>query len=212
MRTSTLEQLKRHLRLGRVYRREDLLPWSRSVDRHLKQLTLDGTLQKLRTGLYYSPRNLKFGEAPADVARIGQGILENRPFYGYLTECIQPTGTRDDSAVQQTGRLQPEAAPDISSRQSTGHFRAPHELEKKPERWTRESCHAQFLSTASIPRRKVSEDVAACHLILSEWQIFNARYALNTAVIRRMAVQFPKLYTIWHYSNRHTVAGPVPLG
>ena len=36
MRTSTLEQLKRHLRPGRVYRREDLLSWSQSVDRHLK--------------------------------------------------------------------------------------------------------------------------------------------------------------------------------
>jgi hypothetical protein len=46
MRTSTLEQLKRHLRPGRVYRREDLLPWSQSVDRHLKELTVDGTLQK----------------------------------------------------------------------------------------------------------------------------------------------------------------------
>jgi hypothetical protein len=59
MRPSTLEQLKRHLRPGRVYRREDLLPWSQSVDRHLKELTLDGTLQKLLTGLYCGPR--KFG-------------------------------------------------------------------------------------------------------------------------------------------------------
>ena len=48
MRTSTLEQLKRHLRPGRVYRRQDLLSWSQSVDRHLKELTVDGTLQKLR--------------------------------------------------------------------------------------------------------------------------------------------------------------------
>ena len=66
MRPRTLEQLKRHLRPGRVYRREDLLPWSQSVDRHLKALTVDGTLQKLRTGLYYSPRKFEFGEAPAD--------------------------------------------------------------------------------------------------------------------------------------------------
>jgi hypothetical protein len=51
MQTSTLEQLKRHLRPGRVYRREDLLPWSQSVDRHLRELMVDGTLQKFRTGL-----------------------------------------------------------------------------------------------------------------------------------------------------------------
>jgi hypothetical protein len=35
-----------------------------SVDRHLKELTVDGTIQKLRTGLYYSPRKFdEFGEA-----------------------------------------------------------------------------------------------------------------------------------------------------
>ena len=124
MRTSTLEQLKRHLRPGRVYRREDLLPWSRSVDRHLKELTVDGTLQKLRTGLYYIPRKFEFGEAPADEHELVKAFLKNRPFCRYLTECLQPTGTRDDSALQQTGRLQPEAARDISSRQSDGHFRA----------------------------------------------------------------------------------------
>jgi hypothetical protein len=66
MRTSTLEQLRRHFRPGRVYRREDLLRWSRSVDRHLKELTADGILQKLRTGLYYSPRKFEFGDAPTD--------------------------------------------------------------------------------------------------------------------------------------------------
>ena len=49
MRTRTLEKLRRHLHSGRVYRREDLLPWSHSVDRHLKDLVADGTLQKLRT-------------------------------------------------------------------------------------------------------------------------------------------------------------------
>ena len=80
MRTSTLEQLRRHLRPGRVYRREDLLPWSRSVDRHLKELTVDGTLQKLRTGLYYSPRKFEFGEAPADEHELVKAFLKTDRF------------------------------------------------------------------------------------------------------------------------------------
>src|SRR5689334_10741942 len=78
--TSTLEQLKRHLRPGRVYRREDLLPWSRTVDRHLKELTADGTLQKLRTGLYYSPRKFEFGEAPADEHELVKAFLKTDRF------------------------------------------------------------------------------------------------------------------------------------
>src|SRR5208282_3485925 len=80
MQTSTLEQLKRHLRSGRVYRREDLLPWSHSVDRHLKELTVDGTLQKLRTGLYYCPRKYEFGEAPADEHELVKAFLRTDHF------------------------------------------------------------------------------------------------------------------------------------
>ncbi len=80
MQTSTLEQLKRHLRAGRVYRREELLPWSHSVDRHLKELTGDGTLQKIRTGLYYCPRKFEFGEAPADEHELVKAFLKTDHF------------------------------------------------------------------------------------------------------------------------------------
>jgi hypothetical protein len=80
MRASTLEKLRRHLRPGRVYRREDLLPWSHSVDRHLKELTADGTLQKLRIGLYYSPRKFEFGEAPADEHELVKAFLKTHRF------------------------------------------------------------------------------------------------------------------------------------
>jgi len=55
----TLERLKRHLRPGRVYRREDLLPWSHSVDRHLKELIADGTLQKLRNTTFHENSSLE---------------------------------------------------------------------------------------------------------------------------------------------------------
>jgi len=76
----TLEQLKRHLRPGRVYRRGDLLPWSNSVDRHLKELTVGGTLQKLRNGLYYSPRKFEFGKAPADEHELVKAFLKTDHF------------------------------------------------------------------------------------------------------------------------------------
>ena len=78
--TRTVDQLKRHLRPGRVYRRENLLPWSQSVDRHLKALTVDGTLRKLRTGLYYCPRKFEFGEAPADENELVRAFLKTDRF------------------------------------------------------------------------------------------------------------------------------------
>jgi hypothetical protein len=80
MRASTVEKLRRHLRPGRVYRRQDLLPWSHSVDRHLKELIADGTLQKLWTGLYYSPRKFEFGEAPADEHELVKAFLKTHRF------------------------------------------------------------------------------------------------------------------------------------
>jgi len=78
--TGALEQLKRHLRPGRVYRRKDLLPRSKNIDRHLKRLTVDGTLQKLRTGLYYCPRTFEFGEAPADEHELVRAFLKTDRF------------------------------------------------------------------------------------------------------------------------------------
>jgi len=78
--TRTLEQLKRHLRPGRVYRRGDLLHWSQSVDRHLKKLTVDGTLQRLCTGLYYCPRTFEFGEAPANEHELIKVFLKTDRF------------------------------------------------------------------------------------------------------------------------------------
>jgi hypothetical protein len=57
MRTSTLDHLKRRLAPD-VYRREDLLPWSHSVDRHLKELTGDGTPRNYVTAAILQPSKI----------------------------------------------------------------------------------------------------------------------------------------------------------
>jgi hypothetical protein len=76
--TKALE-LKRHLRPGQVYRREDMAQWSNAVDRHLKQLVSDGTLTKLAGGLYLYPKATVFGKAPAeDDKLVGTFLKDNR--------------------------------------------------------------------------------------------------------------------------------------
>ena len=77
---SALNELKRHLRPGQVYRRADLLPWSNAVDRHLKQLVEEGTLTKLSGGLYYCPRRTSFGAAPADDEKLVEAFLKDYRF------------------------------------------------------------------------------------------------------------------------------------
>lgn len=75
-----LDTLKKHLRPGRVYRREDLAQWSNAVDRHLKQLMQDGTLTKLSGGLYAHPKETVFGMAPADDGALVKAFLKDDRF------------------------------------------------------------------------------------------------------------------------------------
>jgi len=75
-----LEQLKRHLRPGRVYRRAELAQWSKSVDRHVRELVDAGVLQKLRNGLYYYPKPSIFGQVPAGERELVRGFLKEDDF------------------------------------------------------------------------------------------------------------------------------------
>jgi len=61
-----LEELRRRLKPGRVYRRADLAQWSKAVDRHMVELVKTGTLQKIAPGIYYHPREAAFGTVPPD--------------------------------------------------------------------------------------------------------------------------------------------------
>lgn len=76
----TLRKLKRHLRRGSVYRRSDLERWSSSVDRHLKQLLTEGTLQKMSQGVYYYPKETVFGAAPPDESALVRSFLKDDEF------------------------------------------------------------------------------------------------------------------------------------
>jgi hypothetical protein len=80
MRTTALTELKKHLRPGRVYRREALAQFCPSVDRQLKKLTDEGTLHKLRNGLYFAPRKYEFGEAPAEERELVRAFLKTDRF------------------------------------------------------------------------------------------------------------------------------------
>jgi hypothetical protein len=75
-----LQELKKHLRAGQVYRREDLARWSNAVDRHLKQLLEDGTLTKLAGGLYLFPKETVFGKAPPEDDKLVGAFLRDHRF------------------------------------------------------------------------------------------------------------------------------------
>lgn len=75
-----LDELRKQLRPGKVYRREDLSAWSSAVDRHLKELTDAGDLVKAAPGIYYAPKATAFGKAPADEKSLVQSYLKDDSF------------------------------------------------------------------------------------------------------------------------------------
>jgi hypothetical protein len=75
-----LNDLKAHLKPGRVYRREDVAKWSTSVDRHLKQLVESGVLTKLSGGVYAYPRTTVFGKAPIEDRDVVATFLKDDRF------------------------------------------------------------------------------------------------------------------------------------
>lgn len=79
-RMKKLQEIKKYLRPGQVYRREDLVKWSNAVDRHLVQLQEEGMLTKLSGGLYYCPKKTVFGNAPADDKKLVEAFLRDHRF------------------------------------------------------------------------------------------------------------------------------------
>lgn len=75
-----LEQLKRNLKPGNVYRRSDLEKWSKSVDRHARELVEEGVLTKLQNGLYYYPKESTFGEVPPTDEKLVRTFLKDNNF------------------------------------------------------------------------------------------------------------------------------------
>ena len=75
-----LNELKKHLKRGKVYRRADLSEWSKSVDRHLEELVSEGILEKLSPGLYYFPKTSTFGKVPPDEEVLVRSFLKDDRF------------------------------------------------------------------------------------------------------------------------------------
>lgn len=75
-----VDELKQQMQPGQVYRRAQLAQWSNAVDRHIKKLLEDGTLVKLKGGLYHYPKKTTFGAAPAEDKKLVRAFLKDDRF------------------------------------------------------------------------------------------------------------------------------------
>ncbi|MDI1327532.1 MAG: hypothetical protein PSV23_12135 [Brevundimonas sp.] len=77
---SALNELKKRLRPGQVYRRQDLKKWSTAVDRHVRLLVDEGRLKKVSGGVYMAPRKTRYGMAPASAEKLVATFLKDDRF------------------------------------------------------------------------------------------------------------------------------------
>jgi hypothetical protein len=75
-----MDFLSQHIKQGEVYRRSDLEYYSSAIDRHLAQLTKEGTLIKLNQGLYYAPKPSKFGAVLPNDRQVVERFLKDDDF------------------------------------------------------------------------------------------------------------------------------------
>jgi len=73
-------ELLTNLTHGKVYRRNELTSYSTSVDRELKMLGSNGTLKKVGPGLYYFPKQSRFGVLPPNEQELLSKFLKTDNF------------------------------------------------------------------------------------------------------------------------------------
>lgn len=73
-------KLMNNLEMGKVYRRETLMPFTKAVDRDLKSLSKAGALKRVAPGLYYYPKHSRFGELPPNDFDLVNTFLKDDPF------------------------------------------------------------------------------------------------------------------------------------
>ena len=78
------------MKMGRVYRRQDLLGQTTALDRDLKSLVSKGLVKKLSGGLYYRPRKSPYGTPPPPNEALVKAFLKTDDFlltsYDYFTQ------------------------------------------------------------------------------------------------------------------------------
>ena len=89
---SASAQLSIQLDAGKVYRREDLARVSKAVDRHLRELVDSGQLFKLAQGLYYAPKQSKFGPLPPEDGQLVEGFLRDKEFLIFSPSAYNAVG------------------------------------------------------------------------------------------------------------------------
>jgi len=77
---------------GRAYRRAELVEKSNAVDRHLSELVANGNIKKLAQGLYYKPKQSRFGPLPPNERQLIEAFLGDKVFLNFSPSVYNTVG------------------------------------------------------------------------------------------------------------------------
>ena len=77
------DKLNQYLDAGKVYRRSEVAHFTTAVDRDLASLVKEGSLEKVGPGLYYKPRQSRYGALPPDHVALVKAFLRDEFFLVY---------------------------------------------------------------------------------------------------------------------------------
>ncbi len=75
-----IDELKKNLQRGHLYRRKDLEEYSNAIDRHLEQLLVQKELKKISGRIYYYPKKSKYGDLPPNEMDLIKTFLNDSNF------------------------------------------------------------------------------------------------------------------------------------
>lgn len=85
MKVKQSQKLYQQMKEGKVYRREELLPFSSALDRDLKELVKSRKVLKPASGLYYRPSVSRWGEVPVSERELVRAFLKTDDFLIFST-------------------------------------------------------------------------------------------------------------------------------
>lgn len=87
-----ISTLKSRLCPGKVFRRQELEPYSSNLNRELQALLQSGVLKKAFHGIYYCPEQSRFGELPPDDHALIRAFLKTDDYLAFSPDELNGLG------------------------------------------------------------------------------------------------------------------------
>jgi hypothetical protein len=194
------KQLADELQAGRVYRHMDLAHLSKSVDRHLKQLLSIGTLKKLAKGLYYIPKQSKFGPLPLTDEQVVRAVLRDNEFLVFSPSSYNTVGLGSTQLYNSTWVYNHKRHGVFKLGNRQFHFRVKPRF---PKKLTPEFLYIDLLN--NLGELAEDRDVVLSHALTKLW-------SFNKSVLLKALGNYGSMTTRKRVREWHEQGSGLPKG